>query len=912
MFMNSFRKFIALTCSVALLAGNPGMLAAAAMLEGVEVGPDEVTVHLSEKVKFNAFTTSEPPRLVLELLDTEHLASGEYTPGQGKYLKRVRSGQYQREPDLISRVVLYLSGVVSYRASWEGSRLKIGLVASNLPRKAAEVVTVLAAPVAAQAAEDPSADVIVLEQVDVDAAGVTLRLSDKAKFNVFATEEPRRLVIDLFDTEHGASEEFAAGRGKYVKQVRSGQYQKEPRMVSRVVLDLSEVLSYSARWEGTDLRVDLTAPTLASAAAEVVAAVAVPVAAAEVPPSDTVTLQKVDVDGAGVAVRLSGKAKFKMFTTEDPARLVIELVGTRHATTSDYIPGKGDMIRRVRSGQFQPEPDLTSRVVLYLNEVVSYGAAWQGNTLRISLSKGGGKEPSPKKKPMVVRPRSARKSTPPVTAVPVPVVAAVAPPIVSEDEASPPGAVAFEDEPEPVAAPKRQARPTSDMPTKMTTTASSELERIAYAKDYDRVNEIVDKREARKVTRVPARKSTAGKVRRDIIATLPTDLVTLDFDDMDVRDVLKLLATKAKINVVYGNEVSGTMTLHLRDVPFNEAFMTALSMEGLIPVQVGSNILRVVTPESLALQRASGINQTKIIPLRYADGKDILPSITAVRAAENRSGAVVHDLTTNSLVITDSLEGIASLERILSDLDVRPQQVLIEVKFVEVTLTKETHFGVNWTHTVTDNGSLGGQAGANTFTSEVPLTANSLNGFFTFKRVTNNGSINAVITAAANRGKAKVLSDPKLTTLDGEKANINITTQIPYVTASVTSTGVITETVTYANIGILLDVTPNIKADGRVHLELAPTVSQPSATAATAGQTGAPAIDSRATVTKVMVQDGETIVIGGLITDQVNDTVSKVPLLGDIPLIGWAFKKKSKTRTRVELLIFVTTRIINT
>ncbi|PIR15488.1 MAG: hypothetical protein COV48_14080, partial [Elusimicrobia bacterium CG11_big_fil_rev_8_21_14_0_20_64_6] len=169
--------------------------------------------------------------------------------------------------------------------------------------------------------------------------------------------------------------------------------------------------------------------------------------------------------------------------------------------------------------------------------------------------------------------------------------------------------------------------------------------------------------------------------------------------------------------------------------------------------------------------------------------------------------------------------------------------------------------------------------------------------------------LNATLTAAASEGKAKILSEPKIATLNNQAATINVTTQIPYVTSNVASTGVQTQSVSYVTTGIQLTVTPSINADGRITLQVNPNVSQPSATAA-ASSTGAPAVDSRNATTTVLVRDGETIVIGGLITDTLQDTISKIPLLGDIPILGWLFKKKTKTRVRAELLIFVTTRIL--
>ncbi len=180
----------------------------------------------------------------------------------------------------------------------------------------------------------------------------------------------------------------------------------------------------------------------------------------------------------------------------------------------------------------------------------------------------------------------------------------------------------------------------------------------------------------------------------------------------------------------------------------------------------------------------------------------------------------------------------------------------------------------------------------------------------TLGRVTNNYLVNATISAAASEGKAKVLSDPKITTLNNLPANINVTTQIPYVTSNVASTGVQTQTVSYVTTGIQLSVTPSINSDGRILLLINPNVSQPSVTAAANTLTGAPAVDTRNAQTSVLVRDGETIVIGGLISDSLQDTIAKIPILGDIPILGWLFKKKTKQRARNELLIFVTTHVL--
>jgi len=167
-----------------------------------------------------------------------------------------------------------------------------------------------------------------------------------------------------------------------------------------------------------------------------------------------------------------------------------------------------------------------------------------------------------------------------------------------------------------------------------------------------------------------------------------------------------------------------------------------------------------------------------------------------------------------------------------------------------------------------------------------------------------------VISAAAKKGKAKVLSNPKVATINNKEANINITTQIPYATTETTGSTppVLTTKVVFIETGIILKVTPTITSDGKISMRVNPSVSQPSPTITVVS--GAPGIDKRSADTNVIVQDGETIVIGGLIYDTQSDYVFKIPLLGDIPILGALFRKKSTSRTRQELLIFVTPRII--
>lgn len=783
-----------------------------------------------------------------------------------------------------------------------------------------------------------AAEQATLDGVEVGPDQVTLHLSRQVKYNSFVTADPPRLVIELVGAEHMPAVKLQNGQGKYLRKVRSGQFQKEPSLIVRIVLDLAKLVGYQAKWKDRDLVVRLQGeagkePDLDAEAPEPEPAVKVPepapkpaAPAAEplpkaAPAPRAVALESVEVGPDTVSLQLSEKVRFTPSVTANPPRLIVELAGVEHRAKAKLQEGQGRFLKKVRSGQFKKTP-LTSRIVLDLAKPVGYQAKWEGSRLVLSLQ--GGAEPAaeaavpaPKPAAKTIAVSVTPEAQPPVS-VSTPAAAAVQ--VEAQDE---------EEAPEPEA-PAKKAPP---IPKEF----SSELGEMAATPESSRSHE-----EA--VARAYSGASYAGG-RRDILASLSSEPITLDFDQTDIRDVLKLVAAKAKVNIIYGADVGGPISLHLVDVPFREAFMTILQMQGFVADQTAENILRIMTPATLAKERSVAVNQTRVIKLKYSKAGEMKTAVDAVRQAEGRQGKITVDDGSNSMIVTDTLEGIASLENLLSKLDVRPLQVMIEAKLVEVKLTKDLHFGIQWDYFDVNRGEALGKQGLTTVGSPafpgtdpftLPLDQNSMKvpgmtttggaigaggrgtgvflpaskafGALTVGRITNNYLLSATLTAAASQGKVKVLSDPKIATLNGKKASINITTQIPYVTSNVSATGVISQNTAFITTGIMLDVTPTINADGRITLEVNPTVSQPSGQSATG--TGAPAVDSRTAKTMVISQDGETIVIGGLITDSVSNQVAKVPLLGDIPFLGWLFKKKFVDRSRVELLIFVTTRVM--
>jgi len=381
-----------------------------------------------------------------------------------------------------------------------------------------------------------------------------------------------------------------------------------------------------------------------------------------------------------------------------------------------------------------------------------------------------------------------------------------------------------------------------------------------------------------------------------------------------------MLAAKAGVNVIYTADVTGTTSINLSKVPFDEAFRLILNVNGLAAQQVGDNILRIASPQTFLAEQKKAYQQTRVFFLSYAQASEAKTQVLAVANAEGRTASCSVDAVNNALILTDSTAGLESAARLIKSLDRRPKQVSIEVKLLEVSLESEFSLGIQWNaNATTPDAALPGGALPLTVADhsqtniragfDAPALGASY-GTLVIGKLMGNSQINAVISAAAKKGKVKVLSDPKITTVNNKEANINVTDQTPYDQQTVTIVnGQNSIAHSYQNVttGITLKVTPTINQDGLIAMHLVPSVIQLSGVP---NGVAPPPTATRNTDTNVIVRNGETIVIGGLIQDSQADTVYKVPLLGDIPLLGWLFKKKSTSRSRKELLIFVTPRVL--
>lgn len=418
--------------------------------------------------------------------------------------------------------------------------------------------------------------------------------------------------------------------------------------------------------------------------------------------------------------------------------------------------------------------------------------------------------------------------------------------------------------------------------------------------------------------------------------------LSLNFQDIDVRSVLQLIANFTDLNLVASDTVRGNITLRLQNVPWDQALDLVLKTKGLDQRKVG-NVLMVAPADEIAAREQQELAVQKqvaelaplrkdIIQLNYAKASDIAKLYeegSSGTLKDDMRGSVIYDDRTNSLIVTLTQERIDELRRIVTQLDIPVRQVMIEARIVEANVDYDKALGVRWggNFWVGDkwnawgkNGNLGveenedgGQVGRFPGTRETPVNspfvdlgvAGSTSGIG-IGFVTNNTILDMQLSAMEKSGSGEVVSQPKVVTSDKETAKILKGTEVPYQEAS--SSGA--TSTSFKEAALSLEVTPQITPDNRVLMEVKVTKDAPDFSVASSTG-GIPAINKNEVNAKVLVADGETIVIGGVYSNTQSKSVDKVPFLGDLPFIGRVFKRDLVQDRKAELLVFLTPRIMN-
>lgn len=421
--------------------------------------------------------------------------------------------------------------------------------------------------------------------------------------------------------------------------------------------------------------------------------------------------------------------------------------------------------------------------------------------------------------------------------------------------------------------------------------------------------------------------------------------IDLDLKDADIHDVLRLLADVGRVNVVTADNVSGSVTIRMRNVPWDQALETVLQAKGLGMVRKG-NLIRVAPLADLNKERELAVArrksefelaplETRLVPVSYASAQDIVPRAKDLLSPR---GTVAVDERTNVLILRDITGNLNQVEELVRSLDTQTPQVLIEARIVEASSQFSREFGIQWgggsvigQDTGVDTGLafpnrvsiLGAADDAQTpsdgldpnenalespnFAVNLPAAVGGGTGGalgLNFGSVNNLFNLAVRLSAAESNGTVRIISSPRVLTLDNREARISTGTLIPF--SQVSAQGVQT---VFQEAKLQLLVKPHVTADGSVSMSVKINRDEPDFGNRSAR--GDPTIFKREVETELLVMDGHTAVIGGIYTRNTSRSIAQVPVLGDIPILGILFQRRGSTDRRTELVVFITPRIVN-
>jgi type IV pilus assembly protein PilQ len=612
-----------------------------------------------------------------------------------------------------------------------------------------------------------------------------------------------------------------------------------------------------------------------------------------------------------VSVLGSGHLSYHATRLQNPDRLVLDFAGSHLKTSNKQIASNMDPIREVRLAQFTPD---VARVVIDLRQPAQYSINANGNSVTVvfastaaaSGTSGGTLKSSPRSEPSnLTTTKSVAKSEPaPAETSAAQPSAITAPAAVLPVSYTQPAALAApaEGSGAPEAIPAPAAAPSSDGPKAMV--------------------------DGQAPTPAPSGKYSG-------------EPISVNLKDVDLRDFFRLIHEISGLNVVVDPAVKGNLTIVLDDVPWDQALDIVLKNNDL-DKQLDGNVLRVAAKETLKkeaqtnrdlakaqAEAADVVTTTRV--LSYAKAAALVPTLKKFLSSR---GDVLADARSNTLIIRDIPSVLPVLDNLIRQLDRKSQQVEIEARVVAANRTFSREIGTQLAFAAASNngrniwsgtGGVGtspvirnfpplpappvvvGTGGPSATNGSLPLNTNLGVGAPTsgisYSFSAANFALDVIITAAEDRGVGKLLSKPKVITQNNEKATVKQGTKIPVQT-------IVNNTVSvqFVDAVLQLEVTPQITAEGTVFMDV--TVTNDQIDQAIPRVQGIPAIDTQAAETKVLINDGGTVVIGGIIVTNQQTDVKQVPLFGSIPAVGNLFKHTTVSSSAQELLFFLTPRIM--
>ncbi len=681
-------------------------------------------------------------------------------------------------------------------------------------------------------------------------------------------------------------------------------------------------------------------------------------------------LQRVNVVRSGdqiqVEISARGPVTPKLSTESSPARLVLDLPGTAMATGQRYIPVDSEGVKQVRIGMDGRVPP-TTRVVIDLDHACSYELTPAANgklvltlhTQQTAASATPAKSTSPTaavtagKNMSPFAPRVAEVAKDKTVAPkPAPTVAAVTPPLAAAPAPAPAASADFVFV-EPTYSAKAAAPETTstvataepaaraqEAAAKFSDKTAAELLPVSVHADQTSASPASNTGSSPAVNLAAEQKAQAGQAPVAAGPKYTGEPISVNLKDVDLKDFFRLIHEISGLNVVLDPNVHGTLTVVLDDVPWDQALDIVLKNNDLAR-ELEGNVLRIATVDTLKKEaegrrgqiEAEALAVEKVSVTRflsYAHAKDV---ILTVKKFLSQRGDVVADERTNAVIVNDIPKVIPVIDRLIAQLDRKTQEVEIEARVVAATRNFArdigTQFGFGWGdgHSAIGGNSTAGTSpttvsglnpgyltvpgtGSTTTGSSIPLFSNlgstSPTSGLTFLNASNTVRIDAVLSLAESRGLLKVLSRPRVVTQNNIQALVKQGVRIPIVTQAQLGGP---PTVTYVDAFLRLTVTPQITSENTIFLNVDVENTTPNF-----GQEvqGNPELITQQATTQVLVTDGGTVVIGGVIQTQNSINIDQVPLLGSIPILGNLFKHVQVNTTNQELIFFITPRIIQT
>jgi len=640
-----------------------------------------------------------------------------------------------------------------------------------------------------------------------------------------------------------------------------------------------------------------------------------------------------------IEINGNGPMTAKTMRLSGPDRVVVDIANAVPATSQTVSVNSGS-IKEVRVGRFQSAPPVT-RVVVDMASSHEFDLVPEGNKLVLKLHDAG-VAVSPAAQPVVSA--AAPKVSLPVTIAATPKPAA----IPASQTASVPASLTAQQsvaaaEQKPTTAKAQdyamvepQYHPVSETPKTPADAAAQTLPDMPKTNDNIMLPPVsatpsTAENPAQEQASVDAQAAAAAQAQRPKYTGEP---ISVNLKDVDLKDFFRLIHEISGLNIVLDPNVKGTLTLVLDDVPWDQALDLVLANNGL-DRKLQGNVLRIATVETMRAeadaQRAKNEAEALSVPkvtvthfLSYAQAKDVVPT---VKRFLSQRGDVIADNRTNSVIVQDIPSVIPEVQRLLGQLDRKTQEVEIEARVVAATRNFARDIGVQvgfgWGNKPT---AVGGATSVGTSplqvtpattppyftvgTSQIPLFSNlpasGPTSGLSFSNIGAAYRLDVVLTAAESRGLVKILSRPRIITQNNVQATVKQGVSLPIVTAAQLGGP---PTTTFVNAFLRLTVTPQITVENTIFLNLDVENTTPDFSQAVQGN---PALLTQQATTSVLVTDGGTVVIGGVIQTQNSVHIDQVPLLGSIPGLGYLFKHRAVSTQTQELLFFVSPKIIQT